>query len=32
MGARSWERLYGLVLAALAVEVALLWLLSRAFP
>jgi hypothetical protein len=32
MGARSWGRLYVLVLAALAAEIALLWLLSRAFP
>jgi hypothetical protein len=32
MAARSWGRLYALVIAALAVEVVLLWLLSRAFP
>ncbi|HVP68390.1 MAG TPA: hypothetical protein VMT17_14135 [Anaeromyxobacteraceae bacterium] len=28
----SWGRIYALVLAALSLEVLLLWLLSRAFP
>jgi len=28
----SWPRLYSLVIAVLVVEIALLWLLSRAFP
>jgi len=27
----TWRRLYALVLSALAAEIALLWLLSRAF-
>jgi hypothetical protein len=28
----SWRRLHALVVSALVVEIALLWLLSRAFP
>jgi hypothetical protein len=28
----SWRRLHALVVAVLAVEILLLWLLSRAFP
>jgi len=27
-----WRRLYAVILGALAVEIALLWLLARAFP
>jgi len=28
----SWPRLYAVVIGLLAVDIALLWLLSRAFP
>ncbi len=28
----SWARLYSLVIGVLAVEIVLLWVLSRAFP